>query len=484
MNYKMMGRFLALTLSVEALFMLPALFISLFCAEYTAVWSFLTSIALLILAAGILYLICKSAPTAFGAKEGLVCVSISWIVMSLFGCLPFWFSREIPNYIDALFEIVSGFTTTGASIVANVEGLSKGILYWRSFSHWLGGMGVLVFLLAIAPGNGQGKGFTMHLLRAESPGPNVGKLVPKMRKTAAILYLIYIGLTFVNILFLLFGKMPLFEAVCTAFGTAGTGGFGVKNDSITGYSPYLQNVTTVFMLLFGVNFSCYYLLLLREFKSVFKDEELRLYLGIVFASIVAIVLNLQGTYGTLEETIRHAAFQVSSIITTTGYATTDFDLWPSFSKMILLALMIIGACAGSTGGGIKVARVLLLFKSLRRNIRQVLHPNKVQVVRNNNQVVEESILDTTNAYLAAYVVIIIVSVILISLDGFSTGTNITAVLACFNNIGPGLEAVGPTCNFSGFSVFSKLVLIHDMLAGRLEIFPILVLFSRSTWRHQ
>ena len=484
MNYKMMGRFLALTLSVEALFMLPALFISLFCAEYTAVWSFLTSIALLILAAGILYLICKSAPTAFGAKEGLVCVSISWIVMSLFGCLPFWFSREIPNYIDALFEIVSGFTTTGASIVANVEGLSKGILYWRSFSHWLGGMGVLVFLLAIAPGNGQGKGFTMHLLRAESPGPNVGKLVPKMRKTAAILYLIYIGLTFVNILFLLFGKMPLFEAVCTAFGTAGTGGFGVKNDSITGYSPYLQNVTTVFMLLFGVNFSCYYLLLLREFKSVFKDEELRLYLGIVFASIVAIVLNLQGTYGTLEETIRHAAFQVSSIITTTGYATTDFDLWPSFSKMILLALMIIGACAGSTGGGIKVARVLLLFKSLRRNIRQVLHPNKVQVVRNNNQVVEESILDTTNAYLAAYVVIIIVSVILISLDGFSTGTNITAVLACFNNIGPGLEAVGPTCNFSGFSVFSKLVLILDMLAGRLEIFPILVLFSRSTWRHQ
>ena len=484
MNYKMMGRFLALTLSVEALFMLPALFISLFCAEYTAVWSFLTSIALLILAAGILYLICKSAPTAFGAKEGLVCVSISWIVMSLFGCLPFWFSREIPSYIDALFEIVSGFTTTGASIVANVEGLSKGILYWRSFSHWLGGMGVLVFLLAIAPGNGQGKGFTMHLLRAESPGPNVGKLVPKMRKTAAILYLIYIGLTFVNILFLLFGKMPLFEAVCTAFGTAGTGGFGVKNDSITSYSPYLQNVTTVFMLLFGVNFSCYYLLLLREFKSVFKDEELRLYLGIVFASIVAIVLNLQGTYGTLEETIRHAAFQVSSIITTTGYATTDFDLWPSFSKMILLALMIIGACAGSTGGGIKVARVLLLFKSLRRNIRQVLHPNKVQVVRNNNQVVEESILDTTNAYLAAYLVIIIVSVILISLDGFSTGTNITAVLACFNNIGPGLEAVGPTCNFSGFSVFSKLVLILDMLAGRLEIFPILVLFSRSTWRHQ
>ena len=484
MNYKMMGRFLALTLSVEALFMIPALLISLFCGEFIALWGFLATVGLLILAAAMLYLICKGAPTAFGAKEGLVCVSVSWIVMSLFGCLPFWFSREIPSYVDALFEIVSGFTTTGASIVANVEGLSKGILYWRSFSHWLGGMGVLVFLLAIAPGNGQGNGFTMHLLRAESPGPNVGKLVPKMRKTAAILYLIYIAMTVLNILFLLFGNMPLFDAVCTAFGTAGTGGFGIKNDSMASYTPYLQNVTTVFMLLFGINFSCYYLLLLKEIKGVFKDEELRTYLGIVFFAIVLIVLNLQGVYGTLEETIRHAAFQVSSIITTTGFATTDFDLWPSFSKMILLALMIIGACAGSTGGGMKVARVLLLFKSLRRNIRRVLHPNKVQVVRNNGQVIEEQILDTTNAYLAAYIVIIIVSVVLISLDGFSTGTNISAVLACFNNIGPGLEAVGPTCNFSGFSVFSKLVLIIDMLAGRLEIFPILVLLSRSTWRHQ
>ena len=483
MNYKMMGRFLSQTLLIETLFMIPALIISLCLGEAMAMQGFLVTIVVTGAVAGILWLLCKGAPNALNAKEGLVCVGISWIVLSLFGCLPFWISREIPSYIDAFFEIVSGFTTTGASILSDVESLSNGNLYWRSFSHWLGGMGVLVFLLALSGGE-KGSGFTMHLLRAESPGPNVGKLVPKMRKTATILYLIYIALTVLNVIFLLLGDMPLFDAVCTAFGTAGTGGFGIKNNSIAGYSPYLQNVTTVFMLLFGVNFSCYYLLLLREFKSVFKDEELRLYLGIVFASIVAIVLNLQGTYGTLEETIRHAAFQVSSIITTTGYATTDFDLWPSFSKMILLALMIIGACAGSTGGGIKVARVLLLFKSLRRNIRQVLHPNKVQVVRNNNQVVEESILDTTNAYLAAYVVIIIVSVILISLDGFSTGTNITAVLACFNNIGPGLEAVGPTCNFSGFSVFSKLVLILDMLAGRLEIFPILVLFSRSTWRHQ
>ena len=343
---------------------------------------------------------------------------------------------------------------------------------------------MLVFLLAIAPGDGKGNGFTMHLLRAESPGPDVGKLVPRMRKTASILYLIYIGLTVINVVLLLCGGMPVFDAVCTAFGTAGTGGFGIYNDSLASCSPYIQYVTTVFMFLFGINFSCYYLILLGQFKSVFRDEELRLYFGIVAASILLIVLNLRGVYGTLEETIRHAAFQVSSIVTTTGYATTDFDLWPSFSKAVLLGLMIIGACAGSTGGGIKVARVLLIFKSLRRNIRQVLHPKKVQIVRSNGSVVDEKILDNTNAYLAAYVIIIIISVLLISLDGFSTTTNITAVLACFNNIGPGLEAVGPTCNFSGFSVLSKLVLILDMLAGRLEIFPMLVLLSRSTWRYR
>ena len=484
MNYKMMGRFLAQTLSIEAVFMIPALLISVFSSEAASVQGFLLTIGLLIFVCAALSLMCKGAPNAFGAKEGLVCVSISWIVMSLLGCLPFVFSGAIPRYIDAFFEIVSGFTTTGASILKEVESLPKGILYWRSFSHWLGGMGVLVFLLALVSGDGNGKGFTMHLLRAESPGPNVSKLVPKMRKTAAILYLIYIALTVLNVAFLLAGKMPLFDAVCTAFGTAGTGGFGVKNDSLASYSPYLQNVTTVFMLLFGINFSCYYLLLLRQFKTVFKDEELRLYLLIVAGSIGLIVWNLWDTYGSFAETLRHAAFQVSSIITTTGFATTDFDLWPSFSKAILVGLMLIGACAGSTGGGMKVARVLLLFKSLRRNIRQVLYPNKVQVVRNSGRVVEESVLDTTNAYLAAYVVIIIVSAILISLDGFSLGTNLTAVLACFNNIGPGLELVGPTGNFSAFSDFSKVILSIDMLAGRLEIFPILVLLSRSTWKHR
>ena len=481
MNYKMMGRFLFLILAIEGIFMIPALLISLFRGETMAVYGFLAAIGIIAALWLILFLLCRGAPSAFYAKEGMVCVGVSWIVLSLTGCLPFWFSREIPSFIDAFFEAVSGFTTTGSSILSDVEALSRGLLYWRSFSHWLGGMGVLVFLLAIIPGGAKGSGFTMHLLRAESPGPNVGKLVPKMRTTAMILYLIYVAMTVIDIIFLLAGGMSLFDAVCTAFGTAGTGGFGIKNDSLAGYSPYLQNVTTVFMILFGVNFSCYYLLLLRQWRGVFKDEELRLYFGIILGAIVLIVLDLRGFYGSLGETLRHTAFQVGSIITTTGYATTDFDLWPSFSKTILLCLMVVGASAGSTGGGLKVSRLLLLLKTLGRNIRQTLSPRKVEAVRNNGQVVSERILDNTNAYLAAYVVIIFAVFAVISLDGFSVGTNFSATLACFNNIGPGLEAVGPTCNFGAFSPLSKLVLSFAMLAGRLEIFPILVLFSRNSW---
>ena len=482
MNYKMMGRFIAQILIIAGVFMLPALAISVYCGETAAVYAFLLTLGVFALVIGLLMLTCRGAASAFYAKEGLVCAGASWIVLSLLSCLPFYFSREIPSYMDALFEIVSGFTTTGASVVPEVEKLSKGILYWRSFSHWLGGMGVLVFLLAFTQSGGKGQGFTMHLLRAESPGPNVGKLVPKMRKTAAILYVLYICLTILNVIFLLFGKMPLFEAVCTAFGTAGTGGFGIKNDSIAGYSPYLQNVTTVFMALFGINFSCYYLLLIGNFRSVFKDEELRMYLGILLGATLLISWNLRGFYPTLGETFRHAAFQVSSIMTTTGFATTDFGRWPAFSQSILLLLMVIGACAGSTGGGLKCARALLLFKGLKRNIHQVLHHRRVQAIRINDQVVEEKVLDNANAYLSAYVIILFLSFLVISLDGYSIGTNFSAVLACFNNIGPGLEAVGPTCNFGGYSALSKLVLILDMLAGRLEIFPILVLFSHSTWK--
>ena len=480
MNYKMMGRFLAQILSIEGIFMIPALLISLYCGDTMAVTGFLQSMLIILALTLVLFLICRGAPSVFTAKAGLVCVGISWVVLSLVGALPFYISREIPSYVDCFFETVSGFTTTGASIVPAVEDLSKGILYWRSFSHWVGGMGVLVFLLAFTGSKGQG--FTMHLLRAESPGPNVGKLVPKMRKTAGILYLIYIGLTVLDVLFLAVGGMPLFEAVCTAFGTAGTGGFGVKNDSLAGYSPYLQNVTTVFMALFGVNFSCYYLLLIRQWKSVALDEELRTYIGIILVSVALIAWNIRGLYGTLGETIRHAAFQVSSIITTTGFATTDFDLWPMFSKTILLCLMVVGACAGSTGGGLKVARVLLLFKGLRRNIRHMLQPRKVELIRNNGVTVDEEILGNTNAYLAAYVMIVVVIFLLLSLDGFSVATNLSATLATFNNIGPGLDIVGPTSNFSQFSDFSKLILSFSMLAGRLEIFPILVLFSKSTWK--
>ena len=483
MNYKMMGRFTAQMLLIEGIFLIPALLISLFLGESAAAYGFAVTLGLIALVGGPMYFFCRDAKSAFYATDGMVCVAVSWLVLSLVGAIPFYVSEAIPSYIDALFETVSGFTTTGASILPEVEHMAKGLMYWRSFTHWVGGMGVLVFLLAIAPSKGNEQGFTMHLLRAESPGPSVGKLVPKMRKTAAILYFLYIILTVLDFLFLIIGGMPVFDAVCTSFGTAGTGGFGIKNDSIASYSPYLQNVTTVFMLLFGVNFSCYYLLTQRQIKNVLKDEELRLYVLIVLGSIGLIVWNLGDFYPTLEETVRHVAFQVSSIITTTGFATTDFDLWPSFSKTILLCLMVIGACAGSTGGGLKVARVLLLFKSLKRNIAQMLHPRKVQVIRNNGSVVSERIVANTNAYLCAYVVLMFGSFVLISLDGYSVGTNFSAVLSCLNNIGPGMELVGPTCNFSIFSAFSKLVLILDMLLGRLEIFPILVLFSLQTWKN-
>ena len=488
MNYKMTGKFISQIIAIEAVFMLPALLISAFLRETASMLGFIHTIAITLALSGLLHLICRKAVLRFSARDGLVCVGLGWVVLSLLGCLPFVFSGEIPRFMDAFFETVSGFTTTGASVVTNIEAMSKGLLYWRSFSHWLGGMGVLVFLLAVAPSDDNEKGFTMHLLRAESPGPDVGKLVPKMRKTATILYLIYIGMTIATVLFLLLGGMPFFESLCTAFGTAGTGGFGIRNDSMASYSPYLQNVTTVFMLLFGINFSCFYLILLGQFKSVFKDEELRLYLGLFIACSLAIAANIyismRQVYPTAQQALRHAAFQVSSIMTTTGFATTDFDLWPGISKALLLMLMVVGACAGSTGGGIKCARVLLLFKSLRRNTRQLLNPRKVQVIRVGGKTMGERVIANTNAYLAAYVIIVILSFLLISLDQFSLETNLSAVLACFNNIGPGLAAVGPACNYSGYSDFSKLILSIDMLSGRLEIFPILVLLSRNSWKRR
>ena len=481
MNYKMMGRFLSQVLTIEGVFMVPALVISLFARETGAVRGFLMTLAAIALLALFLRLVCRSSPSAFYAREGLVCVGMSWIVLSAVGCLPFYISREIPRYIDCFFEMVSGFTTTGSSILSDVESLSSGILYWRSFSHWLGGMGVLVFLLAFTPSDNQGAGFTMHLLRAESPGPDVGKMTPKLRTTAVILYGIYVALTALDFVLLLLGGMTPLDAICTAFGTAGTGGFGVRNDSLASFSPYLQNVTTIFMLLFGINFTCYYLILIGQAGSVFKDEELRLFLGLFVVCAGLIALNVRGLYNSWEETFRHSAFQVATIISTTGYATTDFDLWPAFSKGLLMLLMIVGSCAGSTAGGLKLSRLLLLLKSLGRNIRQVLSPRKVERIRINGRVVSEAVLDNANAYLAAYFLIVVVVYLIISLDGFSVGTNLTAALACFNNIGPGLEQVGPTCNFSQFSTLSKLTLSLAMLAGRLEIFPILILFSKDTW---
>ena len=479
MNFKMIGRFLSQIVAIEAVFLIPALAISLGYGEWSSVQAFAYTIGICLALAGLLWAACRKAGRLFGAKEGLVCVGFGWMALSLLGALPFTLSGQIPHYINALFETVSGFTTTGASILADVESLPKGLLYWRSFTHWVGGMGVLVFLLAIAPG--QDKGFTMHLMRAESPGPDVGKLVPRMKQTATILYLIYIGITALCFIFLLFGDMTWLEALCTAFGTAGTGGFGIRNNSMESFSAYSQIVVTVFMFLCGINFSCFYLILLGQFKSVFLDEELRLYVGIAIAATAAIALNIYHLYGNLADTLRHSAFQVTTVMTTTGFSTTDFDQWPAFSKGILMLLMLIGASAGSTGGGFKCARVLLMCKSLRRNIRQVLNPQKVQVIRNNGKVVSEAVLDNTNAYLAAYVIIVLACFVLISLDGFSVETNFTATIACFNNIGPGLDQVGPMCNYAAYSDLSKIALSIAMLAGRLEIFPILVLFSRSTW---
>lgn len=481
MNWKMIWRIIAYTLLIEAVLMVPALAISFGYQEMTVVYAYLASIAVIIVVAGVLLLVTKNSRKGFYARDGLVTAGLTWLAMSMLGCLPFWFSREIPSYVDCLFEMVSGFTTTGSSILTDVEAMSKGLLWWRSFSHWVGGMGVLVFLMAIVPLGGKNSGFTLHILRAESPGPSVGKMTPRMKKTASILYKIYFGLTVINIVLLLAGGMDWFEACCHAFGTAGTGGFGIKADSFASYSPYLQNVTTIFMLLFSVNFTIYYLLLLRKFTDVIRDEELRAFVLIVLGSIIALVFCVRPLYGTLEETIRHSAFTVGTIISTTGYATTDFNLWPAFAKAVVLILMCIGACAGSTGGGIKVIRVVLLGKIFRRNLHQSQHPDEVSAIRINGKRIDEQVVRNTTAYLIIYVAIAVISFLLVSLDGFDVETNLSAVLSTFNNIGPGLGAVGPVSNFASYSDFSKLVMTFDMLAGRLEIYPIIVILSHRTW---
>lgn len=432
-------------------------------------------------ACGLIGFLCvrkKPASKIFFAREGFVTVSLGWIILSLFGCMPFLLGGEITRFEDALFEIVSGFTTTGASILDKVEDLSKASLIWRSFSHWIGGMGILVFLLAVLPMTGD---YNMHIMRAESPGPSVGKLVPKIRFTAKLLYSIYLFLTVVMFLLLLAGSMPLFDSLCMTFGAAGTGGFSCRNFGQAGYTAYQQNVITIFMLLFGVNFNVYYLFLIRKPKDAFKCEELRGYLFIVVAAIVLITLNTWGMFPDLKTAVHHVAFQVASIITTTGYSTVDFNQWPEFSKTLLLGIMFIGACAGSTGGGMKVSRVMIAFKEIKKELASVIHPRSVKVLKYEGKALDHNTLRSINAFIIVYFIILGVSVLLVSLDNFDFGTSFSAVVATLNNIGPGISEVGPAANFSGLSAMSKWVLIFDMLAGRLELFPMLVLLSPGTW---
>lgn len=481
MNVKNISRTVGLILLITGIFQLFPLFIAVIDHEPRNILAYIESLCLILLVGSALLLFSRGGNRMFSAQEGFAATGLSWIFMSAFGALPFFLSGQIPSYVDAFFEMVSGFTTTGASILTDVEALSRCNLFWRSFSHWLGGMGVLVFLLAVVPGARKNGGTGIYLMRAESPGPSVDKLTPHLRQTAMILYGIYILLTALCIGCLLLGGMPVFDSFCIAFGTAGTGGFAIKNSSIGGYSYFLQTVVTVFMFLFGVNFSLYYMLLLRKFKAVFKNEELRLYFGIAAGSIVLIAINISRMYNTVYESVHHAAFQVVSIMTTTGYGTVDFEQWPAFSKAILLSLMFIGASAGSTGGGLKVSRVLLLMKSIRRTIRKALHPRRVQPVYMDGRAVSEEVCDNVNAYLAIYCVILVLSFAIISVDGFSIGTNFSAVASCFNNIGPGFELVGATQNFSIYSDLSKIILSLDMLLGRLEIFPLLLLLSPDTW---
>ena len=487
MNYKAMLRVHSWILFIEASFMVPALIISLVTKDRPAVTGFAAASVIAVAVGFLMRVLSKGGRTRFYAREGLVITGMAWIVLSLVGALPFYISGRIPNYVDAFFEIVSGFTTTGASVLSDVEALGKGLLYWRSFSHWVGGMGVLVFFLAIVPASGKNDGYMLHILRAESPGPSVNKMVPRMRDTAAILYKMYLALTGLDIICLCIAGMPVYDAFCIAFGTAGTGGFCVLNSGMANYTPAAQYVTTVFMLLFGVNFGIYYLLVLRQFKTFFSDEELRLYFFIVALAILGIAVNIFGKTAStegVEATFRHASFQVASIITTTGYSTVDFDIWPGFSKAILLVLMFVGASAGSTGGGIKVSRVLLLIRNLGRNIHQIFHPNEVRVVRMNRQKVPEQTLANVGGYLAAYVMIVIVSFLIVAADGVNASltTDFSAVMATFNNIGPGFDSVGPAQNFGLFSNFTKIILSMDMLLGRLEIFPILAIFAPGTYR--
>ena len=477
MNVRSISYILGWILKIEAGFMLLPVAAAVIYGETQGIAFAVT----LVLCFAVGWLLSHKRPEnlSFYSKEGLITTALCWILMSIFGCLPFVMTGEIPRFIDALFEVVSGFTTTGASILPDVESMSHCSMLWRCFTHWIGGMGVLVFLLAVLPMVG---GSNMNLMRAESPGPSVGKLVPKIRYTARILYSLSILLGIMQFVLLMLGGMIPFEALCTVFGTSGTGGFGFRNDSFASFSPYIQWVVTIFMILFGVNFNVYFLLMMRKAKDALRCEEMRWYFTVIAAATLLICVNIYDSALTLEYNLRGAAFQVASIITTTGYATMDFDLWPTFSKTIIVMLMFVGACAGSTGGGMKVSRIVMGAKAMGRFVAASLNPRSVKKIKFEDKEVDSETLHALYIYFISVFFIFSASILLISLENMDPTSTFTAVATTFNNIGPGLGVVGPTCNFAGLSDRSKMVLIFNMLTGRLEIFPMLLLFYPKLWK--
>lgn len=477
MNYRRILHTLGIVLCFEGALMIAPLGCAIIYKE-PEIFVFLKSIIFCVIFGGLLLLF-KPKNKNIYSKEGFVIAALSWITMSLFGAVPFIISKTIPNFFDAFFEAASGFTTTGASVVANVEALPKSINFWRCLTHWIGGMGVLVFLVALLPLSG---GSNLYLMKAESTGPSVSKLVPRVKSSAKILYGIYIGLSAILFVLLIAGKMNVYDALCHTFGTAGTGGFGIRNNSVAGYSTYHQVVITVFMALFGIDFSIYYLLLLGKFKLMIQSDEVKTYIGIILTATLVICINCVNMFENVWVSLKHSAFQVSSIITTTGFTTTDFDTWPALSKGILVLLMFVGACAGSTGGGIKISRILIYLKSIKKEIAIASHPQLTKKIQMNGKTVEHETVRGVNVFMAAYLVVFVGSILFISFDNLDFTTNFTSVAATLNNIGPGLSLVGPTSNFSVFSDFSTLVLTFDMLIGRLEVFPMLVLLSPYTWK--
>lgn len=478
MNFGMVFHIIGWILQFEAGFLLLPGMVGLVYQEYPAALSFFLTA---LVCCGVGFLLRRRRPANFElyTREGFVSVALSWLVMSIFGAVPFVATGDIPSWVDALFETISGFTTTGASILPEVEGMTRACLFWRCFTHWIGGMGVFVFIMAILPLMG---GSTINLMRAESPGPSVSKLVPRVKDTARILYILYFGMTIVEVIVLCICGMSLFDSLTTTFGTVGTGGFGIKNDSLTSYSPVIQNVVTLFMILSGVNYAVYFCILNRKFKDAFSIEEVRWYFLIILASVGLIVWNIRPLYTSLGETVRHAFFQVGSIITTTGFSTVDFNMWPQFSKTILVILMFVGACAGSTGGGIKVSRFVILTKAMKKEVSMMIHPRMVKKIKMDGRNLSHETMRSTNVFISIYCLVMFASILLLSLNEFDFTTNFTAVAATLNNIGPGLELVGPTQNFAIFSNFSKFVLMLDMLAGRLELFPILIILAPSCWK--